>query len=117
MGHTLNTMTLGGMALAVEILVDEIASVARSKEERRELDDGREASLAARARMLIGLASKTYRYQAKRAADEEVRERLRELAGERRRLGYRRLYLALQGGAAHRSKARRAQAGFWDASG
>ena len=49
----------------------------------------------ARACALIGLAPKTYRYQAKRGGDEAVRERLRELAGERRRFGYRRLHLLL----------------------
>ncbi len=49
----------------------------------------------AQACALIGLAPKTYRYQAKRGADEEVRKRLRELAGERRRFGYRRLHLLL----------------------
>ena len=43
----------------------------------------------ARACALLGLAPKTYRYQAKRGGDEAVRERLRELAGERRRFGYR----------------------------
>jgi len=49
----------------------------------------------ARACTLIGLAPKTYRYQTQRGADEEVRKRLRELAGERRRFGYRRLHLLL----------------------
>ena len=34
----------------------------------------------ARACALIGLAPKTYRYQARRGSDEAVRERLRELA-------------------------------------
>jgi putative transposase len=47
----------------------------------------------ARACALIGLAPKTYRYQSKCGGDEAVRERLRELAGERRRFGYRRLHL------------------------
>jgi putative transposase len=44
---------------------------------------------------LIGLAPKTYRYQAKREGDETIRKRLRELAGERRRFGYRRLHMLL----------------------
>ena len=48
-----------------------------------------------RACALIGLAPKTYRYQARREADGEIRKRLRELAGERRRFGYRRLHLLL----------------------
>ena len=40
-----------------------------------------------RACALIGLAPKTYRYQAKREGDETIRKQLRELAGERRRFG------------------------------
>jgi putative transposase len=44
---------------------------------------------------LIGLAPKTYRYVSKRGSDEAVRKRLRELAHERRRFGYRRLHLLL----------------------
>jgi putative transposase len=36
------------------------------------------------------------RYQARRRDDEELRERLRELAGERRRFGYRRLTVLLR---------------------
>jgi putative transposase len=36
------------------------------------------------------------RYRARPAADEELRERLRELAGERRRFGYRRLRVLLR---------------------
>ena len=49
----------------------------------------------ARACALIGLAPKTYRYVSKRKSDEAIRERLRELAHERRRFGYRRLHLLL----------------------
>ncbi len=49
----------------------------------------------ARACALIRLAPKTYRYQAKRKGDEAIRKRLRELAAERRRFGYRRLHLLL----------------------
>jgi hypothetical protein len=49
----------------------------------------------ARACTLIGLAPKTYRYRSKRDGDEPVRKRLRELAQERRRFGYRRLHLLL----------------------
>ena len=74
----------------------------------------------ARACALIGLAPKAFRYQAKREGDEAFRKRLRELAGERRRFGYRRLHLLLcregmrlnplQGGASGRSQARRTQA-------
>jgi putative transposase len=56
---------------------------------------GEKSYSQARACALIGLAAKTYRYQAKRGADEEMRKRLRELASERRRFGYRRLHLLL----------------------
>jgi putative transposase len=49
----------------------------------------------AQACALIGLAPKTYRYVSKRESDAAIRERLRELAHERRRFGYRRLHLLL----------------------
>ncbi len=49
----------------------------------------------ARACALIRLAPKTYRYVSKRESDETIRKRLRELAHERRRFGYRRLHLLL----------------------
>ena len=49
----------------------------------------------ARACALVGLAPKTYRYASKRGGDEVIRNRLRELAPERRRFGYRRLHLLL----------------------
>jgi putative transposase len=49
----------------------------------------------ARACALVGLSAKTYRYVSKRGNDEAVRKRLRELAHERRRFGYRRLHLLL----------------------
>jgi putative transposase len=49
----------------------------------------------ARACTLIELAPKTYRYASKRQDDEAIRKRLRELAHERRRFGYRRLHLLL----------------------
>jgi len=48
-----------------------------------------------RACALIGFAPKTYRYATKRGSDDAVRKRLRELAHERRRFGYRRLHLLL----------------------
>jgi putative transposase len=41
----------------------------------------------AQACALIGLAPKTYRYVSKRESDAAIRERLRELAHERRRFG------------------------------
>jgi putative transposase len=45
---------------------------------------------------LIGLDRSTLRYQRKRPDDATVRQRLRELAAERRRFGYRRLGWMLQ---------------------
>ena len=50
-------------------------------------------------RRSCGLASigrSTVRYQRRRSGDQELRERLRELAGERRRFGYRRLHVMLR---------------------
>ncbi|HEX2680648.1 MAG TPA: IS3 family transposase [Candidatus Dormibacteraeota bacterium] len=49
-----------------------------------------------RACALIGIAPKTYRYVSSRSDDAPLRERLRALAGERRRFGYRRLYVLLR---------------------
>ncbi len=48
-----------------------------------------------RACALVGLEPKTYRYTSKRPGDGEIRARLRLLAGERRRFGYRRLHILL----------------------
>ncbi len=44
-----------------------------------------------RACELVGLDRSTMRYRCRRPEDTAIRERLRELAGERRRFGYRRL--------------------------
>ena len=49
----------------------------------------------ARACALVGLSTKTYRYASRRGSDAAIRSRLRELAHERRRFGYRRLHLLL----------------------
>jgi putative transposase len=49
-----------------------------------------------RACGLAGVGRSTVRYVHRRSGDEETRERLRELAGERRRFGYRRLHIMLQ---------------------
>ena len=49
-----------------------------------------------RACGLVGLHPRTYRYASKRSGDEELRVRLRELASQRRRFGYRRLGLMLK---------------------
>jgi len=48
-----------------------------------------------RACRLVGLHAKTYRYVTRRSDDAAVRARLRELASQRRRFGYRRLGLLL----------------------
>ena len=50
-----------------------------------------------RACGLVGLEPKTYRYASRRPDDAALRQRLRELAGERRRFGYRRLHPAASG--------------------
>lgn len=48
-----------------------------------------------RACRLIGMDPKTWRYASRRPDDAAVRGRLRELAAERRRFGYRRLHILL----------------------
>ena len=48
-----------------------------------------------RACALVGIAAKTYRYVSKRGDDVVLRERLRALAYQRRRFGYRRLHVLL----------------------
>src|SRR6202012_1872184 len=49
-----------------------------------------------RACGLIGLEPKTYRYASRRSDDAELRVRLKVLASERRRFGYRRLHILLK---------------------
>lgn len=48
-----------------------------------------------RACGLVGMDPRVYRYRSRRPDDEELRGKLRELAGEHRRFGYRRLHLLL----------------------
>jgi putative transposase len=48
-----------------------------------------------RACKLVGMEPKTFRYASKRPADCQTRARLRALASERRRFGYRRLHILL----------------------
>jgi putative transposase len=48
-----------------------------------------------RACTVIGVDRTSVRYRAQRADDEPIRVRLRELASERRRFGYRRLHVLL----------------------
>lgn len=49
-----------------------------------------------RACSVIGADRKSIRYRSKRPAERELRERLRSLANERRRFGYRRLFIMLR---------------------
>jgi putative transposase len=49
-----------------------------------------------RACRLVGLEPKTYRYATKRPDDAVLRQRLKDLASQRRRFGYRRLHLLLR---------------------
>jgi putative transposase len=44
----------------------------------------------------VGIGRSSGRYQTRRSGDEELRERLKQLAGERRRFGYRRLHVMLR---------------------
>ena len=48
-----------------------------------------------RACRLVGIEPKTYRYASRRPDDGELKARLRTLAAERRRFGYRRLHILL----------------------
>ncbi len=48
-----------------------------------------------RARALAGIDPRVYRRMSKRPADTELRARMKELASERRRFGYRRLHILL----------------------
>jgi len=48
-----------------------------------------------RACALAGIEPRVYRYRSKRPDDGVIRKRLRELAAERRRFGYRRLHILL----------------------
>jgi putative transposase len=49
-----------------------------------------------RACKLVGIEPKTYRYVSRRPDDQGLRARLRALAAERRRFGYRRLHILLR---------------------
>lgn len=49
-----------------------------------------------RACSIVGADRTMIRYQSRRAPDTELRARLRELANERRRFGYRRLFILLR---------------------
>lgn len=49
-----------------------------------------------RACALVGISERVYRYRSKRGDDQKLRDRLKELASERRRFGYRRLHMLLE---------------------
>ena len=49
-----------------------------------------------RAGQLLSLSSSSLRYRARRPAAEDLRQRLRELAAERPRYGYQRLWVLLR---------------------
>ncbi len=49
-----------------------------------------------RACAMVGIAPRVYRYGSTRPDDTAIRKRLRELASERRRFGYRRLHILLK---------------------
>jgi len=49
-----------------------------------------------RACGLVGIDPRVYRYRSSRADDADLRHRMRELASERRRFGYRRLHILLK---------------------
>ena len=49
-----------------------------------------------RACLLTGVSPSVYRYEAKRGNDDELRTRMRELAGERKRFGSPRLHIMLK---------------------
>ena len=49
-----------------------------------------------RACGLVGIDPRVYRYRSTRSNDTDLRQRLRELASERRRFGYRRLHILLK---------------------
>ena len=59
-----------------------------------------------RACGLVGIDPRIYRYRPTRPDDAALRQRLRELAAERRRFGYRRLHILLkrEGVAVNRKK-------------
>ena len=49
-----------------------------------------------RACRLVGIDPRVHRYRSSRPDDAGLRSRLRELSGERRRFGYRRLHILLE---------------------
>lgn len=49
-----------------------------------------------RACGLVGISERVYRYRSKRGDDKQLRGRLKELASQRRRFGYRRLHMLLE---------------------
>lgn len=54
-----------------------------------------------RACRLVGIDPRVYRYRSTRPDDARLRERLRELAGQHRRFGYRRLHILIKRDGVH----------------
>ncbi len=66
------------------------------KEDSRELGNKTKGYLQRRACGLVGIDPRVYRYRSTRSDDAGLRQRLKELASERRRFGYRRLHILLK---------------------
>ena len=49
-----------------------------------------------RARQIVSADRKTVRYQSRKPPEKELRAKLRDLSNERRRFGYRRLFVLLR---------------------
>jgi hypothetical protein len=75
----------------------EKTSEARIAESVRELGNREKSYSQRRACGLIGLDPKTYRYASRRSDEVEIRVRLKALADQRRRFGYRRLHICCGG--------------------
>ena len=76
--------------------LSERTSNALGTENGRDVGDRGKGYSQRRACGLIGMEPKTYRYVSIRPDDGHVRARLRSLAAERRRFGYRRLHILLR---------------------
>ena len=71
-------------------------SNARVEEERSDLGDREQGLPAAPSLWMVGFEPGVLRYRASQSDDAGLRSGLRELAAERRRFGYRRLYLVVK---------------------
>ena len=71
-------------------------SNARVEEERSDLGDREQGLPPAPSLWMVGFEPGVLRYRASQSDDAGLRSGLRELAAERRRFGYRRLYLVVK---------------------